>query len=175
MWVVSIYMYITLSCIRRSTALNIPVYEYGMSFHLLVSSFFQQCPMVFSAQIFHFLRSLLHYLVWVIWVRDGEDGLKKRGNVLPPLCSYPMVTCSTSVQGHALHLCLQVSPLLWIFFESECSPYYWNVHKHSPNAWPVSKRPRYTYIWMSISDHQIFCNKEKPESSSVSFPYLWNF
>ena len=168
-------MYITFSCIRRSTALNIPVYEYGMSFHLLVSSFFQQCPMVFSAQMFHFLRSLLHYLVWVIWVRDGEDGLMKRGNVLPPLCSYPMVTCSTGVQGHALHLCLQVSPLLGIFFESECSPYYWNVHKHSPNAWPVSKRPRYTYIWMSISDHQIFCNKEKPESSSVSFPYLWNF
>ena len=41
LWVVSVCMYITFSCIRRSTALNIPVYEYGMSFHLLVSSFFQ--------------------------------------------------------------------------------------------------------------------------------------
>ena len=104
-----------------------------------------------------------------------EDGLKKRGNVLPPLCTCPLVTCSTGVQGYAFHLCLQVSLQLGIFFESECSLYYWNIHKHSPNAWPVSKSPRYTYIWTSISDHQIFCNKEKPESSSVSFPYLWNF
>ena len=103
-----------------------------------------------------------------------EDGLKKRGNVLPPLCTCPLVTCSTGVQGYALHLCLQVSLQLGIFFESECSLYYWNIHKHSPNAWPVSKSPRYTYIWTSISDHQIFCNKEKPESSSVSFPYLWS-
>ena len=98
-----------------------------------------------------------------------EDGLKKRGNVLPPLCSYPMVTCSTGVQGHALHLCLQVSLQLGIFFESECSLYYWNIHKHSPNAWPVSKSPRYTYIWTSISDHQIFCNKEKPEQQFSVF------
>ena len=109
-----------------------------------------------------------------------ESGIRKMGSwrecmSLPPLCTYSLVTCSTGSLGHDLHLCLQMSPLLGIFFESECSPYYWNVHKHSPNAWPVSKRPRYTYIWMSISDHQIFCNKEKPENSSVSFPYLWNF
>ena len=103
-----------------------------------------------------------------------EDGLMKRGNVLPPLCTCPLVTCSTGVQGHALHLCLQVSLWLGIFFESECSPYYWNIHKHSPNAWPVSKSLRYTYIWISISDHQVFCNKEKPKNSSVPFPYLWS-
>lgn len=109
-----------------------------------------------------------------------ESGMGKMGSgrewiFLPSLHTYFLVTCSTRVLGHALYLCPQMSSLLRIFFESECSPYYWNVHKHSPNAWPVSKRPRYTYIWMSISDHQIFCNKEKPESSSVSFPYLWNF
>ena len=98
-----------------------------------------------------------------------EDGLKKRGNVLPPLCTCPLVTCSTGVQGYALHLCLQVSLQLGIFFESECSLYYWNIHKHSPNAWPVSKSPRYTYIWTSISDHQIFCNKEKPEQQFSVF------
>ena len=53
-----------------------------------------------------------------------EDGLVKRGNVLPPLCTCPLVTCSTGVQGYALHLCLQVSLQLGIFFESECSLYY---------------------------------------------------
>ena len=47
-----------------------------------------------------------------------EDGLMKRGNVLPPLCTCPLVTCGTGVQGYALHLCLQVSLQLGIFFES---------------------------------------------------------
>ena len=64
LWVVSIYMYITFRSIGRSTTLNVPVNEYSMVFWLLVSSFFQKHSMVFSAQIFHFLRGLLCCLAW---------------------------------------------------------------------------------------------------------------
>ena len=58
-----------------------------------------------------------------------------------------------------------MSPLLGIFFESECSPYYWDVHKHTPNAWPRFKSPRYTYIRLISSGHQIVYNREKPEEA----------
>ena len=99
-----------------------------------------------------------------------ETGMKRRAvedseRPLPPLWTYSVVTCPTGTLGHALHHCLQVSTLLGIFFESECSPYYWDVHKHTPNAWPRFKSPRYTYIWLISSGHQIVHNREKPEEA----------
>ena len=101
-----------------------------------------------------------------------ESGIGKMGSwrewmFFPPLCTYSLVTCSTGAVGHALHLCPQMSPLLGLFFESECSLYHWNVHKHSPNAWPGFKRPMYTYMWMILSGHQIIWSKQtnKPEQA----------
>ena len=174
MWVVSVYMYVTFSCIRRSTALNIPVCEYGMPFHLRVSSFSQQCTVVFSAQIFHFLMSLLHYLVWVIWVRDGKDGLMKRGNVLSPLCAYPLGTCGTGMQVHALHLCLQVRPL-WEFslnlsghFTIEMSTSTLPMPGLCPRAPGI---PTYDWAYETIKSSAI---KKNQNSSSASFPYHWS-
>ena len=149
MWVVSIYMYITFSSIRRSTTLNAPVYEYGMVFWLLVSSFFQKYSMAFSAEIFHFLRGLLCCLAWDLYSQGWERwALEDCECPFPPLCTYAVVTCQIGALGHALHRCLQVSPLLGTCFESECSPYYWNVHKHSPNAWPRFKSPQ-VYLHMN--------------------------
>ena len=174
MWVVSIYMYITLSCIRRSTALNIPVYEYGMSFHLLVSSFFQQCPMVFSARIFHFLRSLLCCLVWVIWVRD-----RKMGSWRERMSSLPSV------------------PALWLLVVQVCrampftSAYKWasnwefslNLSVHltieiststlpMPGLFPRAPGiPTYEQAYQTIKSSAI---KKNHNSSSVPFPYLWS-
>ena len=84
----SIYIYLTFRSIGRSTTLNIPVYEYVISFQLLVSSFFWNCSMIFSAQIFHFLRRLLCCLVGTSRVRDGKDGLMKTVTV-PSLPSVP--------------------------------------------------------------------------------------
>ena len=55
----------------------------NMSLQLLVSSFFQWCPLVFSAEIFHFLRSLFPALLGSSRVRYGEDGLVKRVNFPP--------------------------------------------------------------------------------------------
>ena len=109
------------------------------------------------------IQSLLHYLVWVIWVRDGKDGAhEERECPLSPLC-LPSGYLWYRYAGPCPSPLPTSETPLGIFFKSECSLYYWNVHKHSPNAWPVSKSPRYTYIWLSIWDHQIFCNKEKPE------------
>ena len=139
-------MYVIFRSIGRSTILNIPVYEYVMSFQLLVSSFFRKSSMIFSAQIFHFLSGLLCCLPWDVQSQGWERWAHEDSDCpFPPLCTYSLVTCNTGVQGHALLLCLQVSHLLRIFFESECSPYYWNVHKHTPNVWPRFKNPRYAY------------------------------
>ena len=163
MWVVSIYMYITFRSIGRSTTLSIPVYEYSMVFWLLVSSFFQKHSMVFSTHIFHFLRGIFCCLAWDLQSQGWEIWAPEDCECpFPPLCTYSLVTCQTGTLGHALHLCLQVSPLLGICFESECSPYYWNVHKHTPNVWPRFKNPRYAYTWMILSGHKIIWNKEKP-------------
>lgn len=72
LWEVSVYMYITFSNIGSSTTLNSPVYVYAMSLQLLVSSFLQECPMIFSVQMFHFLRRLFHCLAWVLYSQGWE-------------------------------------------------------------------------------------------------------
>lgn len=167
-------MYITFSCMRRSTALNIPVWEHAMAFHLLVSSFSQQCPVVFRAQTFHFLTSLLHCLVWVIWVRGGKDGLVKRGGVLSPLRACPLVTCGAGVQGQALHLCLQVSPLwefylnLSVHFTIEMSTSTLPMPGLCPRAPGI---PTYDWAYETIKSSAI---KKSQNSSSASFPYHWS-
>ena len=88
-----------------------------------------------------------------------ESGMGKMGSwrewlSVPPLCTCFLVTCSTGALGHALHLCLQMSSLLGIFFESECLPYYWSVHKHilMPGwGWRALGIP--TYIWLYRSSN----------------------
>ena len=74
-------MFITFRSIGRSTTLNIPVYEYGVSFKLLVSSSFQKYSKVFSAQIFHFQGGFCAALLGSSRDRDGNDGLVKTVNV----------------------------------------------------------------------------------------------
>ncbi|CAM9110893.1 unnamed protein product [Rangifer tarandus platyrhynchus] len=81
-------MFITFRSIGRSTTLNIPVYEYGVSFQLLVSSFFQKYSMVFSAQNFHFMGGFCGALLGSSRDRDGNDGLVKTVNI-PSLPSEP--------------------------------------------------------------------------------------
>lgn len=98
----------------------------------------------------------------------GKTGSWREGCPLSPPClpsGYLWCRCA----GPSPSPLPTSEPPLGILFESECSLYYWNVHKRSPNAWPVSKSPRYTYIWLSIWDHQIFCNKEKPEQQLSVF------
>ena len=158
-------MFITFTSTGRSTTLNIPVYEYGVSFKFLVSSFFQKYSMVFSAQIFHFQGGFVLPCLGPLETGMKRWAVEDSERPLPPLWTYSLVTCPTGTLGHALHHCLQVSTLLGIFFESECSPYYWDVHKHTPNAWPRFKSPRYTYIWLISSGHQIVHNREKPEEA----------
>ena len=111
-------MYVIFRSIGRSTILNIPVYEYVMSFQLLVSSFFRKCSMIFSAQIFHFLSGHLCCLPWDVQSQGWEKWAHEDSDCpFPPLCTYSLVTCNTGIQGHALLLCLQVSHLLRIFFD----------------------------------------------------------
>ena len=149
--------------------LNAPGYEYDMSFQLHVCSFFQKYSMVFSLsvyKVFHFIRSHLCCLVWLSQSQGLERWAHEESECpFPPLCTYSLVTSLTAPLGHVLPLCLQVSPLLGMLFESECSPYYWDVHKHSPNACPGFKSPRYTQMWMILSSHEIVWNKETSEQA----------
>ena len=145
LWVVTKYMYITFSSIGESTALNIPVYECGMSLWLLVSSFFQHCPMVSSAQIFHFLRRLSPALLGSSRVRNRKDGLVKWVNVPP----FPLFLPSCCLSYRCAEPCPSRLPtsepltgnFLWIWVFTLLL----NVCKDSPNAWPGSMSPRYTY------------------------------
>ena len=136
--------------------------------------FFHQCPMVFSAQMFHFLRSLLHCLVWVIWVRDRKMGSWREG-----MSSLPSV------------------PALWLLMVQVCrampftSAYKWasnwefslNLSVHltleiststlpMPGLFPRAPGiPTYEQAYQTIKSSAI---KKNHNSSSVPFPYLWS-
>ena len=136
--------------------------------------FFHQCPMVFSAQMFHFLRSLLHCLVWVIWVRD-----RKMGSWRERMSSLPSV------------------PALWLLVVQVCrampftSAYKWasnwefslNLSVHltieiststlpMPGLFPRAPGiPTYEQAYQTIKSSAI---KKNHNSSSVPFPYLWS-
>ena len=136
--------------------------------------FFHQCPMVFSAQMFHFLRSLLHCLVWVIWVRD-----RKMGSWRERMSSLPSV------------------PALWLLMVQVCrampftSAYKWasnwefslNLSVHltleiststlpMPGLFPRAPGiPTYEQAYQTIKSSAI---KKNHNSSSVPFPYLWS-
>ena len=154
-------MFITFRSIGRSTTLNIPVYEYGVSFKLLVSSFFQKYSMVFSAQNFHFLGGFCAALLGSSRDRDGNDGLVKTVNI-PSLPSEPT-------------LWLLVLQELWAMPFTTAYKWapYWefslNLSVHLTIGMFTSTLPmpgpRYTYIRLISSGHQIVYNREKPEEA----------
>ena len=122
MWVVSIYIYITFSRIRRSVCDllvydHIPVYEYEN----------WNCPFFLSTVSCGFpcTNLSLHKEPFVLpCLGPLESGMGKMGSwrewmFLLPLCTYSLVTCSIGALGHTLYLCLQMSlptgNFLWIW------------------------------------------------------------